>query len=557
MFKVAVVCNCSTDNNNYYFTPSYLNNFGNYPHDLIIVHMNFNFINKDMFVNKEGNIIYINKILEDGSEIPNKGYGSYKFVFEQYKERYDVFVFMQETCVIRRNNWIKDALNILSFSEHIGFCASQIFNGNDLNMFSTKYPHETHMRAPGPLFIKTIYLNKITWNFNSDHEGEMVTGDLLVDQTGCIGIQIGNKINFAYDTIGTPPLIGIERALKRSNYNHITQLLENRFFSNKKGIDNFNEDEFFYFENLYNNLNNEERDLLNITSPYNHIPTLNIFNDIQPFNNLIYGKSVLKAINLFNKNVIKLNSNIFILNINKSNYYNMQSFSDISNFIKSNSMNCLEIGGPTLLFTNDYPFPIYNLFNKIDNINLYDMKDSFTTIKTSVNNSIYNTTYSDISQIDNRYDILISSHCIEHVANPIKFLNDYKKILNNDSDSYILTFLPNKSEFWDSIRDTTTIDHLISDFLNNTEEDDKTHKDENLLVNHPYKINVNHPDKPSNISYEEMVENNVNYRIMHHHCFDLNLCVQLHEYLNFETLACFIPSYDKLQIIYLGRKKKQ
>jgi len=315
MLKIAVVCNCSTENNNYYFTPSYLKNSGNYPHDLIVIHRNFNFINKDVLINKEGNIIYVNKILPDGTECPNKGYGSYKYVFNNFSDKYDIFVFMQETCVIRRNNWIKDAVDILNFSDHIGFCASQIFNGNDLDIFSTKYPHGTHMRAPGPLFIKTIYLKKIDWNFNSDHEGEMVTGDLLVEQTGCIGIQIGNKINFAYDTLGTPPLIGMDRAINRSNYNHITQLLENKFFSNKNGIDNFEKEEYLYFEKLYNNLNSNERDLLNITSPFSHIPSLNIFSDIQPFNNLIYGKSVANAIEKFSNNVIKLDKNIFILSI--------------------------------------------------------------------------------------------------------------------------------------------------------------------------------------------------------------------------------------------------
>lgn len=549
MYKIAVVCNCSTENNTYYFTPSYLKNSGNYPHDLIIVHQNFNFINKDILINKEGPIIYINKILNDGTEIPNRGYGSYKYVFNEFKEKYDIFVFMQETCVIRRNNWIQDAIHILNFSNDIGFCSSQIFNGNDLNEFSTKYPHETHMRAPGPLFIKTCYLKLIAWNFNSDHEGEMVTADLLVEQTGCIGIQIGNKLNYAYDTLGTPALIGIEKAVNRSNYNHITQLLENKYFPDKKGIDNFNEDEYYIFESLYNNLTQEQRNTLDISSPFNHIPILNIFYDIQPFNNLIYGKSVLKAIEKFPKNIIKFN-NAFILDIDNKSTPPLNCFSDIINIIQKMHMNCLEIGGPTLLFTDTYPYTIYNLFNCIDNINLYDLNNSFISIKTSNYNKLFKNIYKQISEIDKKYDIIVSSHCIEHMANPIKTLNSFKKLLNKNS--YILSILPNKSEFWDYIRPTTTIEHIIQDYLNDIEEDDHTHEEENLLVNHPYKLDNNHPDKPVNISYEEMVRNNINYRIMHHHCFDLNLCIQLHEYLNFKTLACFIPANDSLQIIYFG-----
>ena len=146
---------------------------------------------------------------------------------------------------------------------------------------------------------------------------------------------------------------------------------------------------------------------------------------------------------------------------------------------------------------------------------------------------------------------MISSHCIEHMANPLKSLSELKYLLKDDS--YILTILPNKSVFWDSVRPTTTIEHLIQDFENNTKEDDKTHEVENLIVDHPYKLNPTHPDKPSHISYEYMVKHNVDYRIMHHHCFDLNLTVQMHEYLNFTTLACFIHPDDKLQIIYLGK----
>ena len=215
-------------------------------------------------------------------------------------------------------------------------------------------------------------------------------------------------------------------------------------------------------------------------------------------------------------------------------------------------MNCLEIGGPTLLFGKDFPYTIYNLFNEIDNINLYNLKDSFITIKTSNDNNIYTDIYTNISDIEKKYNILISSHVIEHMANPIKILKNLSNLLDNES--YILTILPNKSQFWDKIRETTKIEHIINDFITNVGEDDKTHEEENLLVEHPYKISINHPDKPKNISYEYMVKNNINYRIIHHHCFDLNLCIQLHEYLNFETLSCFIPPNDPLQIIYFGKK---
>ena len=143
--------------------------------------------------------------------------------------------------------------------------------------------------------------------------------------------------------------------------------------------------------------------------------------------------------------------------------YKIELFNDIQKYIKNKK--CLEIGGPTLLFTDKYPYTIYNLFNIIDNLNLYELKDSFITIKTNPDNIIYNKLYSDILQIKEKYDILISSHCIEHIANPIKYLKKMQEFLNDDS--YILTILPNKSVFWDYVRPTTTIEHLIQDFINN------------------------------------------------------------------------------------------
>lgn len=40
---------------------------------------------------------------------------------------------------------------------------------------------------------------------------------------------------------------------------------------------------------------------------------------------------------------------------------------------------------------------------------------------------------------------------------------------------------------------------------------------------------------------------------MHHHCFDLQLVQQLHEHCGFNTVYCFNPKYDILQLIYFGQ----
>jgi SAM-dependent methyltransferase len=227
-------------------------------------------------------------------------------------------------------------------------------------------------------------------------------------------------------------------------------------------------------------------------------------------------------------------------------------FDKIKEIIKQNNPVAIEIAGPTLLFTKEYNFYIYDIFSNIDNINLYDLNDSYQFTKNSENNKIYNNTYNYISEIKKKYDIIINSHLIEHMANPIKILNEYKTILKNES--YILSFVPNKMVFWDSIRETTTFNHILDDFKNDVGEDDPTHIEENLSVNHPFKLMLEHPDRP-NGTFEDLCKNNINHRIMHHHCFDQNLVMELHEYIGFQTISCFVSPIDNLQIIYFGKLK--
>lgn len=306
MQNIAIVCNCSTDMHLYYFLPSYLKSQPSERHDLIIIHNNYAFINKEQIINENGKVIYVNKILENGQEVPHRGTGSYKYVYNLYKNEYSIFGFLFEHTSFRRQHWLKDALTVLNFHDKIGFCASQIFNGNELcDELRTKYPHITHIRSPGPIFIKTEYLNKIDWNMKNDHDGEMILGKELCEKGNCVGIQIGNKINFAFDTLGFPPLIGDERAENRSNYNHITHLLEQAHFNSKKGIDFYKEDEYYFFENKFKISTDAEKINEVIIHPAQHLGKLNVFYDIQPFNNLIYGESVGLALTLFDKKLVR------------------------------------------------------------------------------------------------------------------------------------------------------------------------------------------------------------------------------------------------------------
>jgi hypothetical protein len=147
-----------------------------------------------------------------------------------------------------------------------------------------------------------------------------------------------------------------------------------------------------------------------------------------------------------------------------------------------------------------------------------------------------------INNIDKKYDLILSSHQIEHLANPIKTLLLYKKLLN--INGYILSIIPNKNMFWDINREYTTIEHMLNDYNNNIGEDDKTHLYENLNTSQ-YKSSEDLTSK-AYVNYKT--------RVMHHHCFNDELVKNMFEYVGFETLYCFVFDKDPLQIIYFGKK---
>jgi SAM-dependent methyltransferase len=209
----------------------------------------------------------------------------------------------------------------------------------------------------------------------------------------------------------------------------------------------------------------------------------------------------------------------------------------------------IEIAGPTQLFWDNTMLPLYHKFKTIDNINntQFDVfENTYDTEHSKIYNNIFNIDAIDLDKvIINKYDVCISSHFIEHVANPILLLKKIKNIIKDDG--YILSILPNKNVFWDNIRNFTSIEHIINDYNNNIKEDDLTHLDENLKTDHPWK------HKYGNEKFESICKNNYTTRVLHHHCFNEQLVRDIHEYVGFNTIYCKILHNDPLQIVYIGK----
>lgn len=77
---------------------------------------------------------------------------------------------------------------------------------------------------------------------------------------------------------------------------------------------------------------------------------------------------------------------------------------------------------------------------------------------------------------DHSLDYVVTSHVLEHVANPIAALAEWCRVLRPGGIIYLL--LPDRRLTWDRFRTPTPVDHLFADFERGTTAADGTHIDE-------------------------------------------------------------------------------
>jgi SAM-dependent methyltransferase len=134
------------------------------------------------------------------------------------------------------------------------------------------------------------------------------------------------------------------------------------------------------------------------------------------------------------------------------------------------------------------------------------------------------------------YDFIISSHMLEHSANPIKVLHEWRRALI--SAGHLLLVLPYGPKTMDHRRPITTLAHLIADFDAGLGEGDLTHVDE-LIRLHDLEWT---PEYRTIDELREVLEKNLEHRQMHHHVFDERLAVDLVRHAGFAVLSsevCF------------------
>ncbi len=197
----------------------------------------------------------------------------------------------------------------------------------------------------------------------------------------------------------------------------------------------------------------------------------------------------------------------------------------------------IEIGGPSALFKT--VLPLYQFVGGLDGANFSTDTIWEGNIEAGNNFNYYHNKSghqfiadaTDLSEIATaRYDFLLSSNCLEHVANPIKALTEWKRVIKDDGA--LILVLPNKDSNFDHRRPFTKFEHLFDDLTRDVGEDDLTHLDE-ILALHDLPMD---PPAGDLEHFRERSLKDFQNRTLHHHVFDVPVIEQVLDHVGFEIL---------------------
>jgi len=218
--------------------------------------------------------------------------------------------------------------------------------------------------------------------------------------------------------------------------------------------------------------------------------------------------------------------------------------------------NGIEIGGPSQVFTARGLFPVYPIAGNLDNCNFGgttvwegDIHEGrsfqFDRNKPAGRQFIVEATAME-SIPSASYDFVLSSHALEHTANPIQALSEWIRLLKDQGTLVLL--LPHKDGTFDHRRPVTTMQHLIADFNAGMAEDDLTHMPE-IIALHDLKRD---PQAGDLAAFKARSERNFENRCFHHHVFDTHLAVRLVDHMCLKILT--VEAIRPMHILIVAQK---
>lgn len=215
----------------------------------------------------------------------------------------------------------------------------------------------------------------------------------------------------------------------------------------------------------------------------------------------------------------------------------------------------LEVGGPSGFFSLKSPFPVYIFAKRIDGVNFSTETVWEGTIREGFNYDYaagkkgyqYICEASELTGVPkNKYDFLLSCHSLEHIANPVKALQNWNKVLNQMGK--IILVLPDKNYTFDNKRPYTTFEHLLEDYHNDVGENDTTHFDETITT---FDFSKD-PNVTNTQDLERRVRNNFVNRCVHHHVYNFELLEKLLIHTGFKVL--YTQKFPPFHLVVAGEK---
>lgn len=185
----------------------------------------------------------------------------------------------------------------------------------------------------------------------------------------------------------------------------------------------------------------------------------------------------------------------------------------------------IEIGGPSGRFGRGGPLPLYSGVSGLDNVNfagatlwepsLVDGGDYSPEGKRLGTQHI-----SEASELafasTAHYDFVMSSHTLEHLANPLLALREWRRVVKTGGAAIVV--VPDGQRTFDHRREVTSLEHLRQDFDAKVGEDDETHVAE-ILKFHDLSRD---PGLTHEVLHDRL-SRNLELRSAHHHVFDKRL----------------------------------
>lgn len=217
----------------------------------------------------------------------------------------------------------------------------------------------------------------------------------------------------------------------------------------------------------------------------------------------------------------------------------------------------LELGGPSKIFSKRGLIPVYPVIERLDGCNFSSetvwegrIREGSGRYRYAKGRRPGRQFISDAVMLtgieDRSYDFILSSHCLEHIANPLGALNEWLRVLK--PGGHLILVLPDKEGTFDHRRPVTTLAHLIEDLERSTGEADLTHLSE-ILDLHDL---ARDPQAGDPEQFRQRSLKNAENRCLHQHVFDTDLVARLIDHVELQLLD--LQQVMPYHVIVIARK---